>query len=161
MRFDQRPYRRAGVFDGLDSSGWLYLPQACSAAPGRCKLHVVFHGCQQGQSFVPAGAPAIGQRFVAGAGYNRWAESNHIVLLYPQVLASAGVRRGGPHQFNPLGCWDFWGYSQAGDALTTGVQRRFAWREAPQMRAVKAMVDALLADAKPARPTRHQAPPSR
>ncbi len=143
-RFDQRPYRQQAVFDGLDNSGWLYVPAACASAGAACRLHVVFHGCQQGQSFVPAGGQAIGQRFVAGAGYNRWAEANRIVLLYPQVLASAGVGRGSSHQFNPLGCWDFWGYSLPGDALTTGVQRRFAWREAPQLRAVKAMADALL-----------------
>ena len=44
---------------------------------------------------------------------------------------------------NPEGCWDFWGYTDAGEALA-GAQGQFARRSAPQLRAVKAMVDALL-----------------
>ncbi len=143
-RFSQQPYRVAGRFDGLDATGWLYVPAACEAAGAGCRLHLVFHGCKQGQGFAGPGGQPIGTRFVQGAGYNGWAESNRTVVLYPQVKASPG--RGGtdPYQLNPQGCWDFWGYTLAGDALTTGVQRRFAWRDAPQMQAVKAMVDALV-----------------
>ncbi|MDT7833998.1 poly(3-hydroxybutyrate) depolymerase [Aquabacterium sp. OR-4] len=159
-RFDQRPYRRSGAaapFDGLDDSGWLYVPAACEpgvAARGTaagagpaCRLHVVFHGCAQGQGFAGPDGQPLGARFVAGAGYNRWAESNRLVLLYPQVRAStpppAAAARGQTYQLNPEGCWDFWGYTNPDEALS-GVFRTFARRDAPQLAAVKRMVDALL-----------------
>lgn len=168
-RFDQRPYRRAPAspgaggagaaahFDGLDDSGWLYVPAACEAgrsvraarrsAPA-CRLHVVFHGCAQGQGFAGPDGQPVGARFVAGAGYNRWAESNRLVVLYPQVRAStpppAAAARGQTFQLNPEGCWDFWGYTSPDEALT-GAFRPYARRGAPQLAAVKRMVDALLA----------------
>lgn len=145
QRFSQQPYRQAGVFDGLDDSGWLYLPAACTAGPGAaaCRLHVVFHGCMQGQTASGPGGKAIGRQFVAGAGYNRWAEANRIVLLYPQVRASQAARPGASFQLNPEGCWDFWGYTDPAESLG-GPQRRFATRQAPQLAAVKRMVDDLL-----------------
>ena len=58
-------------------------------------------------------------------GYNRWAASNNIVVLYPQTEASPG---------NPNGCWDFWGY--------TG--QDYYSRDGKQMAAVKTMIDRLL-----------------
>jgi hypothetical protein len=33
----------------------------------------------------------IGRRFVDGAGYNRWADSNRIIVLYPQVQPRYGL----------------------------------------------------------------------
>ena len=166
MAFDQRRYRQHGVFDGLDDSGWLYVPAACTAQSGgtsTCRLHVVFHGCAQGQGFAgPSGQP-IGRTFVEGAGYNRWAESHHLVLLYPQVRAStpspADQARGATYQLNPQGCWDFWGYTNRDEALT-GVFRVYARRGAPQMAAVKRMVDALLRPAAAAAKPRVSAPPA-
>lgn len=146
--FDQTPYREAGVFDGLDSTGWVYVPQRCEQAGVRCKLHVVFHGCEQGQNF-PArgqpGAPVYGTVFVDQAGYNRWAESMGLVVLYPQVLPSNEGSVISPFRFNPKGCWDFWGYtSPLGDASLSSTRPPYARKEAPQMRAVQAMIDALL-----------------
>lgn len=154
-RFDQRPYRRPGQFDGLDDSGWLYVPAACATAGTQpaCRLHVAFHGCAQGQSFAgPDGLP-LAARYVAGAGYNRWAESNRLVVLYPQVRASTppppapGRPAGQTYQLNPEGCWDFWGYTNPDEALS-GVFRVYARRDAPQLAAVKRMVDALQAGAR-------------
>jgi hypothetical protein len=142
-RFDQRPYRQPGVFDGLDDSGWVYLPAGCELAGAHCRLHVVFHGCLQSQRASGPGGQPIGRQFVDGAGYNRWAEANAIVVLYPQVLASQPRRSGDTYRLNPDGCWDFWGYTDAGEALS-GAQRKFARRSAPQLSAVKTMVDALL-----------------
>lgn len=147
--FDQTPYRQAGVFDSLDQTGWLYVPTACEQAGARCKLHVAFHGCEQGQSFVVNGQ-ALGTVFVEQAGYNRWAEAAGIVVLYPQVRPSAKVNPGSPYEFNPKGCWDFWGYTAPlGDASLSGISPPFAQRDAPQMRAIKAMVDALLTQPRP------------
>jgi poly(3-hydroxybutyrate) depolymerase len=149
--FDQGPYRQAGVYDGLDDSGWLYVPAACASGRQRCGLHVAFHGCEQGQSFpmgpaVADGPPErFGTRFVAGAGYNPWAEAMNLVVLYPQVRADAGTGGTTPYRLNPKGCWDFWGYTRPlGDASLFASAPPHARRNAPQIRAVKAMVDALM-----------------
>ncbi|MGD9867556.1 MAG: poly(3-hydroxybutyrate) depolymerase [Hyphomicrobiales bacterium] len=115
MPFDQRPYA-PGSGDGLAEEGAVYVPGACRKQPG-CRVHVVFHGCRQGREFV-------GDTFIEGSGYIRWAAANRIVLLFPQVKSSA---------VNPRGCWDWWGY--------TG--KPFLAREAPQIRAVRAMLDRL------------------
>lgn len=45
--------------------------------------------------------------------YNQWAESNSIIILYPQALATA---------LNPKGCFDWWGYTGADYATKLGVQ---------------------------------------
>jgi poly(3-hydroxybutyrate) depolymerase len=63
--------------------------------------------------------------FIRDAGYNRWAASNRIVVLYPQAAASAA---------NPNRCWDFWGYSGAD----------YFGQSGRQMRSVKSMVDRLM-----------------
>jgi len=64
-----------------------------AARPRRgCRLHVAFHGCLQSEQ-------AIGDKFYAHAGYNRWAATNRIIVLYPQTVASHSA------PFNPNGCW--------------------------------------------------------
>ncbi len=117
--FDQRPHGAAMA--GMADEGFVYVPPACRDGTG-CALHVVLHGCRQQ-------AGAVGRRFVDGAGYLRWAAGNDIVLLFPQVRAS----RAWPVGDNPRGCWDWWGFSA----------RRYAERDAPQMRAIVSMVRAL------------------
>jgi poly(3-hydroxybutyrate) depolymerase len=64
----------------------------------------------------------VDQQFVRNTGYNRWADTNNIVILYPQTSHAA-----------PNGCWDWWGYDSA----------NFARKSGPQMAAVKAMVTRL------------------
>lgn len=120
LRFDQRAFDPAGKAL-LADSGYVYVPRECGADGGgaACRVHVAFHGCLQG-------AGAIGERFVRGAGYLESAEANRIVVLFPQVGAS---------RHNPLGCWDFWGYTSDDPA-----QPDFFSREAPQMAAVMRMV---------------------
>ncbi len=124
VAFDQARYAVSGRSAGLAAIGYSYIPQSCRERAG-CALHVALHGCRQGAS-------QIGDGFYAGAGYNRWAEANRIVVLYPQVEASDGWYGWGA---NPRGCWDWWGYS--GDDYLS--------RSAPQVRAIMSMVDALLA----------------
>jgi hypothetical protein len=111
----------------LDKSGYLYVPQECendAASAVKCRLHVAFHGCEQ---YVQK----IKETFVREAGYNAWADANHLVILYPQATQwlrpltdPAGLTA------NPKGCWDWWGYS--GDAYLT--------RDGKQMKAVRAMI---------------------
>ncbi|MDI1258200.1 poly(3-hydroxybutyrate) depolymerase [Aquabacterium sp.] len=141
-QFKQTPYDDRNVFSSLDSTGWAYVPKACEQPGAQCRLHVAFHGCEQGQSFVQDGQK-FGLQFVKKAGYNRWAEAGRIVVLYPQVKPSTQGNFFNPYQFNPKGCWDFWGYTEKFAALNPGAPN-FAKQSAPQMKAVKAMVDDLL-----------------
>jgi poly(3-hydroxybutyrate) depolymerase len=96
---------------------YLFLPKDCES--GGCRVHVAFHGCGQ-----------AGEGFAREAGYNGWADTNRLIVLYPQVGRSFS-----PLAFNPYGCWDWWGYTGAG----------YATREGAQVRAVKAMLDRLAA----------------
>ena len=126
--FDQRAFFDAGDESvSLHASGWVYLPAACRAGEP-CRLHVAFHGCRQHPD-------AIGDRFVREAGYNEWAETNRIVVLYPQTRALEGALPWSGD--NPRACWDWWGYS--GDD--------YARRSGSQIRAVSAMINALLGQA--------------
>lgn len=126
MSFDQTPYATQAGAAGLGRIGYAYIPAPCRA--GGCRLHVVFHGCRQS-------ADQIGERFAQKAGYNRWAESNRLVVLYPQTTPRYGWSPTWPPRwtYNPLACWDWWGYEN-GDATS---------RQAPQIRAIQGMVEQL------------------
>jgi poly(3-hydroxybutyrate) depolymerase len=115
LAFDQTPFR---LSPALDDSGWIYLPAACRAGGNGppCRLHVALHGCRQSTR-------EVGQRFVREAGYNRWAEQNGIVVLYPQTGKA------------PNGCWDWWGYE--GPA--------YASRQGAQVQSIRRMVERLVA----------------
>ncbi len=122
LQFSQSSYAQAADAAGLAASGWLYVPAACSGdgTAGRCRLHVAFHGCKQGTSYVK-------DAFVQQSGYLAAADAGRIVVLFPQVESSF-------QPLNPQGCWDWWGYT--GD--------EYATRAGPQIAAVKAMVDDLM-----------------
>jgi poly(3-hydroxybutyrate) depolymerase len=116
--FDQREF--AGNDSSFDTAGFVYIPTRCTALATRCAVHVVFHGCKQG-------AQSVGSDVYASVGYNRWADTNRVIVLYPQVVTSEGS------PLNPEGCWDWWGY--------TGLN--FQGRDGVQLAAIKAMVDRL------------------
>jgi len=75
----------------------LFVPDACRNGDA-CGVHVVLHGCLQSSE-------VIGDTFARDAGFNRYAASNRLLVLYPQVAGS----RIAP--MNPNGCWDWWGYT--------------------------------------------------
>lgn len=91
---------------GLLDQAWVYMPQSCPDAG--CGVHVVLHGCTQSTE-------QVGDQFVRHSGFLRWAQSNQLILAFPQVLASP---------VNPLACWDWWGYSGADYASRDGAQVR-------------------------------------
>ena len=62
--------------------------------------------------------------FIEDSGFARWADTNRIVILFPQVEASV---------LNPKACWDWWGY--------TG--KDFLTKKAPQIAAIWKMVEQL------------------
>lgn len=119
---DQAPYVKASGASGMAARGWLYVPAACSGEgqPGRCRLHVAFHGCKQGASYVD-------DAFVRRSGYLAAADAGNVVVLFPQAEPSF-------QPLNPNGCWDWWGYGS----------EAYATRRGPQVMAVRAMVDDLL-----------------
>ena len=106
--FAQERYADPAALSSLEPLGYVYVPKRC-AAGATCRIHVAFHGCRQGSSFV-------GRAFVRNTGYNTWAESNDIVVLYPQVARSLIM------PLNPQGCWDWWGYTGPGYATRDGAQ---------------------------------------
>jgi poly(3-hydroxybutyrate) depolymerase len=134
IEFDQREFFNGDAYaHSMRDSGYAYIPKACASTS--CRIHVALHGCKQNFD-------AIGSRFVRHAGYNAWAESNAIIVVYPQTISRYGW--GFPLHainfvLNPEACWDWWGYDTA-DYYT---------RNAPQMRAIKSMLDRLAAPRKP------------
>jgi hypothetical protein len=126
IQFDQSEFLKDSSSHDLDMTGWVYVPAACAAGQV-CKLHVVFHGCQQYQSHQflspDQGLVTFGTTYVRHTGYNEWADTNEIIVLYPQATADF-IR-------NPNGCWDWWGYDDPNYTVKTGAQ----------MAAVKAMID--------------------
>lgn len=128
MIFDQSPFVTGKAVDAsLADEGYVYFPKTCGS--GGCRVHVVFHGCRQS-------AGEIGRRFVDGAGYNAWAETNRLIVLYPQIVSRSGLAFGSwTWLYNPKACWDWWGYTGG----------NYHTRDGVQIRAVKAMVDRLAA----------------
>lgn len=94
-RFSQNTYAVNGWAAGLSmgANGFAYVPPACAAGQS-CRLLVALHGCVQGFD-------AVGTAFVDRANLNQYADTNRLVVLYPQATASTA---------NPNGCWDWWGY---------------------------------------------------
>jgi poly(3-hydroxybutyrate) depolymerase len=115
VEFNQAEFIASPATHGMAASGWAYVPANCGAGQ-QCKVHVALHGCQQDPTKVQ-------DKFYRSTGYNRWADSNNIVVLYPQTAPSSGG--------NPNGCWDWWGYDDA----------NYAQKSGRQMVAIKAMVD--------------------
>ena len=126
VQFDQTEFVPSG--DGMDTAGWLYVPAHCAAGQ-QCRLHVALHGCLQGYS-------SIGADFLNNTGYNRWADTNDILVLYPQAVADNAVHStaASGSLSNPNGCWDWIGWYGADFDQKTGVQAK----------AIMAMVDRIL-----------------
>lgn len=103
--FDQTAYGSSSA--GMADQGYMYVPTSCQANPSACKVHVAFHGCQMNYA-------TIGTDFVQNSGLNEWAETNGIIVLYPQTETSMLT--------NPEGCWDWWGYTGSNYALKAGAQ---------------------------------------
>ena len=112
--FDQEAFTEPG--DGFADEGIVYIPSACRSAPG-CRVHVALHGCRQSRE-------DVGDTFVEEVGFAAIADTNRLVILFPQ--ATAGT-------YNPEGCWDWWGY--------TGLD--YLGKDAAQISGIWAMVEHL------------------
>jgi poly(3-hydroxybutyrate) depolymerase len=100
----------------LADDAYAYVPASCAKGE-RCRVHVAFHGCLQNEG-------SVGTAYYENAGYNAWADTNHIIVLYPQTTAGGS---------NYEACWDWYGYDSPDYATKTG----------PQMAMVRAMIDFL------------------
>jgi poly(3-hydroxybutyrate) depolymerase len=112
LAFDQSGFAKRGA--GMGDTAYAYIPAACRS--GGCRIHVAFHGCHQNVA-------ATGETWARQSGYNEWAETNRLLVLYPQT-SNAG---------NKNGCWDWWGYTDPA----------YHTRAAPQIEAVWKMIERL------------------
>ena len=100
-----------GVGNGLSSEGVVYIPQTCTTKSG-CRVHIALHGCEQNRD-------QVCMTFIEGSGFARWADTNRLVILFPQVETSIP---------NPKACWDWWGYTGKDFLTKDALQITALWR---------------------------------
>ena len=103
----------------LHNNGFLYVPNSCTEGV-KCKLHISFHGCNQA-------IDNVDDTYAKHNGINRWAATNNMVVLYPQIKGSSVF------PMNPQSCWDWWGYTD----------ENYANKNGKQIKAIKQMIDNL------------------
>jgi len=123
IQFDQTPYTAGNP--GMAATGWIYVPANC-ASGAQCRLHVALHGCLQNYA-------TIGADFIQNTGYTRWADTNSLIVLFPQTQVDNTSRStaASGSLANPNGCWDWIGWYGS----------NFARKAGTQAAALKAMVD--------------------
>lgn len=114
VEFDQQKMG-GNAAESLADIGYFYIPQSCKTT--ECKVHINFHGCNQN-------AEKIGTDYVNNNGLNRWADTNQMIILYPQTKSSMML------PLNPQACWDWWGYTDD----------KYATNQGQQIRAVRNMI---------------------
>jgi hypothetical protein len=124
--FDQREFTSPAspASYSLAEIGYVYIPASCAVLEA-CRVHIALHGCKQNHDM-------IADRYVRHAGYNEWADANHLIVLYPQTIVGDPVTNFGT-PLNPYGCWDWWGYTDFNYAVKAG----------PQIAAIKMMLNRL------------------
>lgn len=103
--FEQGLYADSG--SSVTNEGFVYVPKSCRT--GSCRLHVALHGCKMSSDFIK-------ELFRTHAAYNRWADTNRIVVLYPNADKTL---------MNPNGCWDWFGATGQDYATKEGKQIQF------------------------------------
>jgi poly(3-hydroxybutyrate) depolymerase len=128
-RFDQSVYSKPDDTDplSLGDTGYVFVPKDCEDG-GACRVHIALHGCKQDVG-------DIDRHFIDDTGYNSWADTNHLIVLYPQTKSSPYLPS------NPEACWDWSSYVNHEDNYVT--------KSGSQIRTIKAMLDALTANATP------------
>jgi hypothetical protein len=110
------------MYSGLDQQGFVYVPASC-AAQQPCKLHVALHGCLQNFE-------SVGQDFMQLSGYLQWADTNELIVLFPQTIGT------GKFGSNPNSCFDWWGFLDA-----TQDREHYDDKQGLQMQAIWNMID--------------------
>ncbi len=115
----------------MGDTGYVFVPKECEPGQGAaCRVHIALHGCTQDVG-------NIGKLYIDDSGYNAWADTNRIIVLYPQTVSRPLL--GLPPQ-NPQACWDWWSYITHDDTYVT--------KSGKQIKAFKAMLDALTSGGK-------------
>lgn len=113
LRFEQTEFFAGDSRASMSEFGYAYIPRRVrEGAPAR--VHIALHGCKQGYNYINyvngkpdiENSPPYGNRYITTTGYNHIADSNDIIVLYPQAQ---GIDNGRTQ--NPDGCWDWWGYT--------------------------------------------------
>src|SRR5215831_6058037 len=126
LAFDQREmtFPASPASYSMADIGYAYIPAAC-AAQQPCRVHIALHGYTQNFE-------TIVDRYIRHAGYNEWADTNRLIVLYPQtIVGNPAIDPFTP--LNPFGCWDWWGYTNFNYAVKSG----------RQITTIKAMLDRL------------------
>jgi hypothetical protein len=124
IAFDQRELTspESPASYSMAETGYVYVPASC-AARQPCRVHIALHGCKQNFD-------TIQDHYIQHAGYNEWADTNRLIILYPQTIV--GDPTTNPFTpINPFGCWDWWGYTNFNYAVKAG----------RQITTIKAMLD--------------------
>ncbi|OMH29192.1 hypothetical protein BGP75_20265 [Motiliproteus sp. MSK22-1] len=132
LAFDQSEFVPESQFSisSLAETAYAYVPNDCETKS--CRVHVAFHGCRQSAAEFDTNKVF----FRDLSGYNEVADTNQIIVLYPQIRSRDELN---VSPYNPKGCWDFWGYTGSG----------FYKKESIQMTAVSSMIKRLLLPPEP------------
>lgn len=103
----------------MDGTGFAYVPAPCNGNVAACQIHVHYHPCGGNWQETSLG-------YMLGSGKAAYAESNAIILLYPQASVA------GPWG----GCWDW-----AGSATGTEFDTRHGVQLSAVMRMLSGMED--------------------
>ena len=114
---------------GLDTKGYLYVPKSCADGE-KCRLHISFHGCLQSYS-------QVGDKYIKNTGFTRWADTNHLLVLFPQTYTDYTLHMTPTNYMlpNPNACWDWIGWYGSNFATKNGVQIKF----------IKSIIDKIVA----------------
>lgn len=137
LRFDQTEFFGNAPRASMSPYGYAYVPRAV-AEGASARVHIVLHGCKQGYNYIDfsfgqsdyANQPPYGNRYITTTGYNEIADSNNLIVLYPQAQGTDNSTTQ-----NPDGCWDWWGYTCAGAARPD-----YYSRDAIQIQAIHGML---------------------
>lgn len=88
----------------------------------KCGVHVFLHGCKQSAEW-------IGTGLIEKTGFHRWADTNNLIILYPQAHAFGEMKD--VATVNLMRCWDWWRSSHDD----------YYSQNAPQMKAIIAMIN--------------------
>lgn len=140
VRFDQTEFFGGEKRASMSEYGYAYIPKAVEEGAA-ARVHIALHGCKQGYKYINYvnGKPdrensaPYGNRYFTTTGYNEMADSNNLIILYPQAEG-----RDDGHTQNPDGCWDWWGYTSK-----DGQHLDYYSKNAIQIRAIHNMLQRL------------------
>ena len=117
VTFNQGKFLLSAKSHGMDDTAYVWIPKDCEPDASQCQIHVALHGCEQGRE-------RIGDTYATMTGYNRWADSNKMIVLYPQAFTTGT---------NPNGCWDWFAYDDV----------NYYTKNGRQIKTIMSMVDRL------------------